>query len=71
MYNTRNLQMDAPLVQPHIFTHTHDEGVLQRTELQRAIVDGPLPRSKPGALALAVRADAAAQVLPFSSFMCM
>jgi hypothetical protein len=57
-------------VRPHIFTHTHNEGVLQRTELQRAIVNGPLSRSKASALALAVRADAAAQVLPFVLCAC-
>lgn len=57
-------------MRPHIFTHTHAEGVLHRTELQRAIVNGPLSRSKESALALAVRADAAAQVLPFILCAC-
>ena len=65
-----NLQMNSPPVRPHIFTHTHEEGVLQRTELQRAIVNGPLLRSKASALALAVRADAAAQVLTFTLDAC-
>lgn len=49
-------------MQPHIFTHTHEEGALQRTELQRAVIHGPLARAKPAAVVLAVRADAAAQV---------
>lgn len=50
-------------MQPHIFTHTHAEGILQRTELQRAIVTGQPAAAKLGAVALAVRADAGAQVI--------
>ena len=46
-----------------IFSHVHDEGVLQRTELQRRIVVGDKKDARTtSAMALAVRADTAGKV---------
>lgn len=59
------LEADAPrgAPRPLIFTHVHDDGVLQRTELQRSTtIGGRRKAGEPSAMALAVRADAAGKV---------
>ena len=55
-------QVRLPHVDPHLFTHVDEEGVLQRTELQRSIGVGGGPPGRPGAMALAIHADAGAKV---------
>lgn len=49
---------------PLIFTHVHEDGILQRTELQRSATVGGRHKTgrAPNAMALAVRADAAGKV---------
>lgn len=59
------LEANAPrgAPRPLIFTHVHDDGVLQRTELQRSTtIGGRRKAGGPSAMALAVRADAAGKV---------
>lgn len=60
------LEVNGPagVPRPLIFTHVHEDGVLQRTELQRSVTVGGRHRTggAPNAMALAVRADAAGKV---------